>query len=90
MAAALDPGVANERIQAWGRQCNWNDILAIARRVYPDHGFVDDLAGMAELSIDVDCSRALGLLGKWAGKKQWTALEATVKDNIDGVIRFTA
>jgi len=87
VAAILDPEIKNERIQAWGRHCTWNDILAVARRLYPDHQFVGDLSGMAELSISVDCSLALMMLGRWAeGQSDWRSLEETVKDGLDGVI----
>jgi hypothetical protein len=89
VAAILDPEIKNARVQAWGQHCTWNDILAIARRQYPDHQFVDDLSGMAELSISVDCSLALMMLRRWAaGQSDWKSLGETVKDGIDGVVAF--
>ncbi|KAK1751953.1 NAD(P)-binding protein [Echria macrotheca] len=90
VAAVLDPNVKNERIQAWGRHCDWNAILAVTRRLYPEHEFMEDLPGMARLDIQVDCSSALALLEKWAGQETWRTLEETVKDNVDGVIEFGA
>ena len=50
---------------------------------------MDDLSGMAELNISVDCSLALTMLRRWAaGQSDWRSLEETVKDGIDGVVAF--
>jgi len=89
VAAVLDSDIKSERIQAWGQHCDWNGILTVARRLYPEHIFMEDLPGMAKLDIQVDCSRALEVLEKWAGQETWRTLEETVKDNLDGVIAFT-
>ncbi|KAK0707265.1 aldehyde reductase [Lasiosphaeris hirsuta] len=88
VAAVLDPGVQNARIQAWGRGCNWNDILAVARRLYPQHEFIDDLPGMTRLSVTTDESAALRLLSEWTGQDGWRTLEQTVRDGIDSVIAW--
>ena len=82
VAAALDPGVKNARLQAWAQYCNWNDVLAVMRKLYPQRQFIDDLPNQAELSISTDLGQSLGLLKKWAHKDKWTSLEETVADNM--------
>ncbi|GAD99542.1 NAD dependent epimerase/dehydratase, putative [Paecilomyces variotii No. 5] len=85
VAAILDLEVNNQRLQAWAENCNWNDILAILRRLYPDRHFVDDLPGMTKLSITSDFTLPLALLEKWAGQAGWRTLEQTIKDNTKSI-----
>ncbi|KAJ5976929.1 NAD dependent epimerase/dehydratase [Penicillium viridicatum] len=85
IAAILDPGINNERLQAWAENCNWNDILAIMRKMYPQHQFVDDLPGMVKLSITADFALPLALLEKWGDQIGWSALEQTVEDNVKSI-----
>ncbi|KAL1858997.1 hypothetical protein VTK73DRAFT_7715 [Phialemonium thermophilum] len=85
VAAALDPTVDNARIQAWAQPFNWNDILAILRKLYPNRTFVDDLPGLpdkSEVQLTTDVSEALALLKKWGGQDGWISLEETVADSV--------
>ena len=43
VSALLDPQVENERILAFAYPYNWNDILAILRKLYPDRTFPNDI-----------------------------------------------
>ncbi|KAK3347289.1 putative NAD dependent epimerase/dehydratase [Lasiosphaeria hispida] len=89
VAAVVDPEVKNERLQAWASNTNWNGLLAIMRRQYPDRKFIDDLPGLGELSVTSDFTQPLGLLKKWAGQDGWKSLEETVADNMDGILAFS-
>lgn len=88
VAAVLDPYVNNARLQAWADPCNWNDILAIMRLLYPLHRFIDDLSGMSQLSLTADFTQPLGLLKKWACQEGWRTLEQTVKDNMRAIVAW--
>ncbi|KAG2027465.1 hypothetical protein GB937_001209 [Aspergillus fischeri] len=85
VAAILDPDINNERLQAWAENCNWNDILAIMRKMYPQRQFVDDLPGMGKLSITADFTLPLALLKKWGDQIGWRTLEQTVEDNVKSI-----
>jgi hypothetical protein len=87
LAAALDPGVDGQRIQAWGRHCTWNETLAILRKLFPNHKFVDDFAESASYSITADLTLPRALLKKWGNQDDWRPLEQTFLDNMDHVPR---
>jgi hypothetical protein len=86
VAAVLDPEVKNTRLQAWADPFTWNDILAMLRRLYTDHKYVDNLPESPQLSITTDLTQSLGLLKKWAGQNGWRNLEQTVVDNMEPII----
>lgn len=88
VAAILDPEVKHQRMQAWGYKGNWNDILTILRRLYPEHKFIDDLPGLSELSLTTDATLPLGLLKKWAGQDSWNTLEQAVTDNARAIVAW--
>jgi hypothetical protein len=85
VAGVLDPDVQNRRIHAWAVPFNWNDILAILRKLQPAHKFVDDLPGMGQFLGTVDDSLALELLKKWANQDSWTSLEQGIQESIKAV-----
>jgi hypothetical protein len=81
VAAILDSQVDGTRLHAWAEYSNWNDMLAIMRKLFPHHKFVDDFPNMTRLSITADCSEALKLLRKWGGgQDRWRSLEELVVD----------
>ena len=82
IAAILDPGVKNARLQSWGHSAHWNDILAILRKLRPQKNFIDDYPNPYHLKVSVDQSESLSLLRKWSGKDGWTSLEDSISDNI--------
>lgn len=85
VAAIADQRLVNERIQAWGLRFNWNDLLAIMRRIAPGRKFVDDLEGLGELSITTDETLALRLLKEWAGQDGWTSLEDGIRETVESL-----
>ncbi|KAL7906100.1 NAD(P)-binding protein [Trichoderma velutinum] len=88
VAAALDPDVNSARLQAWGHKCNGNDVLAIMRKHYPDHKFVDDMDNQTVLTFSADFSEPLALLKKWANQDGWKPLEQTVVENVDSILKL--
>lgn len=84
----LDPEVKNAKIPAWGHYFNWNDALAIMRRLYPEREFIDDLPGMGQLQLTTDFGQAFALLEKWGGQKGWKSLEETVAENMKSILKF--
>ncbi|KAL9480907.1 hypothetical protein ACSS6W_005693 [Trichoderma asperelloides] len=86
VAAILDEDTKEERIQAWAGPFNWNDVLAILRRLYPTHEFVEDLPESAAISARADDSVPLKLLRKWAKQDGWKSLEDTVRENISSLL----
>ncbi len=88
VAAVLDPSVNHARLQAWGHKCNGNDILAIMRKHYPQHAFVDDLANQTVLGFSADFTIPLALLKKWAGQDGWKPLEVTVVENVESILKL--
>ncbi len=88
VAAVLDPEVKNARLQAWADHFNWNTLLAILRRLYPQQKFIDDLPGMSELSFTTDDTQQLALLKKWGNQSGWRTLEQTAKDNMDAILKW--
>lgn len=84
VAAILDPSVENARIHTWSDAFNWNHVLKILRRLYPERTFPYDLEGMGNIIGTVDDRVGRELLKKWDGRDGWTGLEEGVKDTLEG------
>ncbi|KAH7139636.1 hypothetical protein B0J13DRAFT_504888 [Dactylonectria estremocensis] len=83
IACMLDPEVKNQRLHAWGHSGNWNDLLAILRKLRPQRDFIPDLENPQHLTISTDPSDSLNLLKKWVDQDGWRPLERSVLDNIE-------
>ena len=83
IAAILDPGAKNARLQSWGHSAHWNDVLAIMRKLRPQKKFIDDYPSPYHVKVSVDQSDSITLLRKWAGKDGWTSLEDSIAENIN-------
>lgn len=86
VAAVLDPGVKNARINSWGISTHWNEILAMFRKLRPERNFVDDYPESFHLQVSVDQSDALALMKKWSDdpeKSGWRPMEESIYDNIN-------
>ncbi|KKO98361.1 hypothetical protein THAR02_09531 [Trichoderma harzianum] len=88
VAAALDPETKGERIQAWGHNVNWDDILAILRDLYPNEKWIDDFTGKVKLSITTDQTPALALLKKWGNQDGWTTTHDSVAQAVDVYLKW--
>jgi nucleoside-diphosphate-sugar epimerase len=77
VAALLSPDVNGERLYTFAHPFNWNDILAIYRKVYPEHQFIDDIPNLGRDLSKVANGRAEELLKRF-GVKGWASLEESV------------
>lgn len=85
VGALVDKGVVGRRVFAFARPFNWNDILEVVRKVRPDSEVMGDMEGLGRDGTTVDNELARELLGKWFGQQDWTPLEETVRQNLEGV-----
>jgi len=83
VAGVIDPEINNERIFAFSEPYTWNGILAILRKLRPDHKVVEDIADNSkDLSRVVRKPRAEEILKKNFGQAHFIGLEASIKENI--------
>ncbi|KUJ19434.1 NAD(P)-binding protein [Mollisia scopiformis] len=82
VAAVLDPEVKNARLQVWGRHASWNDLLAILRKLRPQHQFVVDFPDAPYLGLSTDETKVIALLKKWGNQDGWRPLRETLAENI--------
>ena len=66
----------------WNKGFNWNDILAIFRKLRPERQFIEDLPGMGKFLGTVDDRQTLSLLKKWAGRDDYIPLEQAIEEMI--------
>ncbi|KAL7935659.1 hypothetical protein V8C35DRAFT_321262 [Trichoderma chlorosporum] len=83
VATVLDEDTKEERIQAWAHPFNWNDVLAIFRRLYPTEKILDDFPKSEPFTTTIDEEVPLRLLKKWAQQDGWKSLEDAVRDAVD-------
>lgn len=84
VAALLNPEVENERILAFAYPYNWNEILAILRKIQPEKKFPTDIEDEPRDLSNLDNSRGAALL-KAFGRPGFTGLEETVRENVAGL-----
>lgn len=83
VAALVYSDVQDERLFTFAYPYNWNDILAVLRKLYPERKFMDDIPDLGhDLSI-VTNERAEELLRRW-GLPGWTNLGQTIQEASDG------
>lgn len=83
VAAVLDSELKNRRLQTWGNNSNWNDMLAILRELKPQREFIPNFPNDSYLAISVDQSESEALLKKWANQDGWRSMKDMIADNID-------
>lgn len=86
-AAVLDESLKNERIFAFAKSVNVNDIIGAIKKVRPDvdHSKLNvDQGELRDLST-VPNELGASLLGKWYGQDGYKSLEQSVKENLEGV-----
>ncbi|KAL9095037.1 MAG: hypothetical protein Q9165_002639 [Trypethelium subeluteriae] len=84
VAALTRKDTAGERIFAFTAPFNWNDFLAVYRKMFPNKKFVDDIQGLGRDLSKVPNQRAEELL-KEMGRPGWTRLEDSLRNNLEGV-----
>jgi nucleoside-diphosphate-sugar epimerase len=83
VAALIDPACDGQRIYAFAQPYNWNDILAIFRKLKPSESFLEDREQGRNLS-EVPNDVAEELLKKHYGHG-WTSLEESIRQNVGSV-----
>lgn len=83
VAALLYSDIESERLFAWAAPFNWNDMLEIFRKLYPDKDFMDDIPNLGKDLSKVANKKAEDLLKRF-GKDGWTSLEQSIKDATEG------
>lgn len=83
IAAVLYEDVKNERLFSWAAPYNWNDILAVLRKQYPEKDFIDDIPNLGRDLSKVANERAEEMLRR-LGREGFTSLEQSVKDSVEG------
>ncbi|KAF2838214.1 NAD(P)-binding protein [Patellaria atrata CBS 101060] len=81
LAALINPTVSGERLFAFAEPYNWNEILAIFRKLYPEKKFIDDFPELGHDISKVANERAEELLKSIAGRG-FIPLEESVKATV--------
>lgn len=81
VGALLSTDVENERLFDFAYPYNWNDILAIYRKLYPEQKFMDDIPGLGRDLSKVSNERAEEMVRRF-GRPGWTSLEESVADAV--------
>jgi hypothetical protein len=81
VGALLLPSVKSQRLFASAYAYNWNEILAILRKDYPDKSFYDDVEGLDPAYQIYDDSAALKVLRE-LGQDGWTPFEVALEQNV--------
>lgn len=84
VASLANPSVQNERILAFAAPFNWNGVLAVFRRLYPERTFVEDLPDIGRDLCKVPNARGAELLREY-GQPGWTSLETCLEENTQGL-----
>ncbi|KIV91722.1 hypothetical protein PV10_06234 [Exophiala mesophila] len=79
VGALLCKDVSNERLFTWAHPYNWNDMLAILRKHYPQKKFIDDDPNIGRDLSQVSNQRAEEILKRFSGSG-WTSLEESIVD----------
>ncbi|OJD14593.1 hypothetical protein AJ78_05080 [Emergomyces pasteurianus Ep9510] len=85
VAALIYADVRAERLFAFAQPYNWNDILAVMRKLYPDTEFIDDLPDLGRDLSKVSSQGAEDLLRRISGRG-WIGFEQTIKDATEDFI----
>lgn len=80
VAALIDPACDGKRLFAFAQPYNWNDILAIFRKIEPSKSFPEDRE-LGRVLSEIPNEEAEELLKKHYGHG-WTSLEESVRQNL--------
>lgn len=78
VAALILSDVVGERLFSFAYPFNWNDILAVFRKLYPQRKFREDYEDIGQDLSKVSNGRAEDLI-KRLGRPGWASLEESVK-----------
>tara|TARA_R110002003_G_scaffold121_5_gene10699 strand:+ start:37184 stop:37486 length:303 start_codon:yes stop_codon:yes gene_type:complete len=77
VSALIHSDVDGERLFGYAERWNWNQILAILRKRYPDKTFSEDVEGQRDDRVKPPTARAEEVLG-WVKGQGWTGLEESI------------
>ncbi|KAH7400849.1 hypothetical protein DE146DRAFT_693473 [Phaeosphaeria sp. MPI-PUGE-AT-0046c] len=77
IAALIYEDVKSERLFVYAERFNFNDLLAIYRKNYPDKTFKDDIPGLGRDMVVPPTARAEEVL-KWIKGSGWDSLEESI------------
>lgn len=80
IAALVDPEISSERLWGFAEPFNWNTVLAIFRKVWPEKKFLDDLPNQGWDESIASTESALKALRNVYGQEGWTSLEKSIRD----------
>jgi len=78
--AALVKSTPNDRLWGFAEPFNWNTVLAIFRKLWPEKTFPDDITGLGWDESTLPTESALEALKEVYGQSGWTSLETTLKE----------
>ncbi|KAH8900818.1 NAD(P)-binding protein [Thozetella sp. PMI_491] len=81
VAALIYDDVRDERLFTFAYPYNWNDILTVLRKLYPDRQFIEDIPDLGRDLSKVTNERAEELLKRISGHG-WMNLEETIKQSV--------
>lgn len=84
VAVLIFEDVKGERLFTWAHHFNWNGILVIFRKWYPDGKFGEDYKDIGRDLGKVSNERAEELLKRF-GLSEWTSLEDSVRAICDNI-----
>ncbi|KAI1392684.1 NAD(P)-binding protein [Hypoxylon trugodes] len=84
IVALIFPDVRGERLLASANRFNWNDILGILRKLYPDRYILAKAPHDGRDESKVANERAEELLKRLTGNG-WISLEESLKDSVEGL-----
>ena len=87
VGALLDSDVENQRLFGYAEPYNWNELLAIFRKMYPNRKFIDDLPEQGQDLSSVSSETAVEVLKKF-GRPGFTPLEESVKAATEQILAF--
>ncbi|KAM0244213.1 hypothetical protein ACHAP5_006425 [Fusarium lateritium] len=85
VATALFDHLKDQRIFGFAGRFNWDEILGIMRKHYPDREFPDNFSGGRDANEIKPAEKAEQLL-KDMGRPGWTSLEDSIVANVDSYI----
>lgn len=80
IGALVDTKTSNERLWGFAEPYNWNSVLAIFRKLWPQKQFINDLPDLARDESTAPTESALEVLRSVFGQDQWTSLETALKE----------
>ena len=83
VGALIFADVKGERLYDFAYPFNWNYLLALYRKLYPNHKFIDDIPDVGRDLSKITNGRAEEIVKRF-GRPGWTNLKDTVRDATQG------